>query len=98
MCTCPLYQHGLKKDLHMTSPFSNDSLFCCKLGKKLVVCVLIANTHLCHLINFLLNLAASNFAPDFTIISAGFDAARGDPLGGCDVRSDTGLELISLLH
>ncbi|KAG8476232.1 hypothetical protein CXB51_033045 [Gossypium anomalum] len=28
---------------------------------------------------------ASKFAPDFTIISAGFDAARGDPLGCCDV-------------
>ncbi|PKU64419.1 histone deacetylase 15 [Dendrobium catenatum] len=28
---------------------------------------------------------ASEFAPDITIISAGFDAARGDPLGGCDV-------------
>ncbi|XP_057517434.1 histone deacetylase 15 isoform X2 [Amaranthus tricolor] len=28
---------------------------------------------------------AQEFAPDFTIISAGFDAARGDPLGGCDV-------------
>ncbi|XP_074317228.1 histone deacetylase 15 isoform X2 [Silene latifolia] len=28
---------------------------------------------------------ALEFAPDFTIISAGFDAARGDPLGGCDV-------------
>ncbi|GMI76557.1 histone deacetylase 15 [Hibiscus trionum] len=28
---------------------------------------------------------ASEFAPDFTIISAGFDAACGDPLGGCDV-------------
>lgn len=28
---------------------------------------------------------ASEFAPDFTIISAGFDAARGDPLGGCDI-------------
>ncbi|KAL3748740.1 hypothetical protein ACJRO7_009906 [Eucalyptus globulus] len=28
---------------------------------------------------------ASAFAPDFTIISAGFDAARGDPLGCCDV-------------
>ncbi|KAK2968362.1 hypothetical protein RJ640_019500, partial [Escallonia rubra] len=27
----------------------------------------------------------SEFAPDFTIISAGFDAARGDPLGCCDV-------------
>lgn len=31
-------------------------------------------------------VAASEFAPDFTIISAGFDAARGDPLGCCDVR------------
>jgi len=31
--------------------------------------------------------AALEFAPDFTIISAGFDAARGDPLGGCDVRT-----------
>ncbi|KAK9066623.1 hypothetical protein SSX86_013946 [Deinandra increscens subsp. villosa] len=28
---------------------------------------------------------AHEFAPDFTIISAGFDAARGDPLGCCDV-------------
>ncbi|KAL9256642.1 Histone deacetylase 15-like protein [Drosera capensis] len=28
---------------------------------------------------------ALEFDPDFTIISAGFDAARGDPLGGCDV-------------
>ncbi|KAL3639341.1 Histone deacetylase 15 [Castilleja foliolosa] len=28
---------------------------------------------------------ASEFDPDFTIISAGFDAARGDPLGCCDV-------------
>ncbi|KAK6921129.1 Histone deacetylase domain [Dillenia turbinata] len=33
----------------------------------------------------LAGLVASEFAPDFTIISAGFDAARGDPLGGCDV-------------
>ncbi|KAJ6881939.1 hypothetical protein NC652_029476 [Populus alba x Populus x berolinensis] len=30
-------------------------------------------------------IAATEFAPDFTIISAGFDAARGDPLGCCDV-------------
>ncbi|XP_058107920.1 histone deacetylase 15 isoform X2 [Magnolia sinica] len=28
---------------------------------------------------------ALEFDPDLTIISAGFDAARGDPLGGCDV-------------
>ncbi|GMH21382.1 hypothetical protein Nepgr_023224 [Nepenthes gracilis] len=28
---------------------------------------------------------AQEFSPDFTIISSGFDAARGDPLGGCDV-------------
>lgn len=25
------------------------------------------------------------FAPDMIVISAGFDSARGDPLGGCDV-------------
>lgn len=30
--------------------------------------------------------SASEFNPDFTIVSAGFDAARGDPLGCCDVR------------
>lgn len=30
-------------------------------------------------------IAASAFAPELTIISAGFDAARGDPLGMCDV-------------
>ncbi|XP_073006215.1 histone deacetylase 15-like isoform X2 [Typha latifolia] len=28
---------------------------------------------------------ALEFAPDITIISAGFDAARGDPLGCCDI-------------
>ncbi|WOL15300.1 histone deacetylase 15 isoform X3 [Canna indica] len=28
---------------------------------------------------------ALEFAPDITIVSAGFDAARGDPLGCCDV-------------
>jgi acetoin utilization deacetylase AcuC-like enzyme len=26
--------------------------------------------------------------PDLTIISAGFDAARGDPLGGCDITPE----------
>ncbi|XP_062189050.1 histone deacetylase 15 isoform X2 [Phragmites australis] len=34
--------------------------------------------------NIVLPIAAE-FAPDITIISAGFDAARGDPLGCCDV-------------
>jgi histone deacetylase 6 len=29
--------------------------------------------------------ACREFAPDLVYISAGFDAARGDPLGGCDV-------------
>ncbi|CAH8354993.1 unnamed protein product [Eruca vesicaria subsp. sativa] len=28
---------------------------------------------------------ASAFSPDYVIVSAGFDAARGDPLGCCDV-------------
>ena len=33
--------------------------------------------------------AARNW-PDLVIVSAGFDAARGDPLGGCDItRQDT---------
>ncbi|KAL8150603.1 hypothetical protein V2J09_020411, partial [Rumex salicifolius] len=31
---------------------------------------------------------AQEFAPDFTIISSGFDAARGDPLGCCDITPD----------
>ncbi|KAK6154009.1 hypothetical protein DH2020_013648 [Rehmannia glutinosa] len=38
-----------------------------------------------YLLCFDLFLFASEFDPDFTIISAGFDAARGDPLGCCDV-------------
>ena len=29
-----------------------------------------------------------SFQPDLTIVSAGFDAARGDPLGGLDVTTD----------
>ena len=29
--------------------------------------------------------ACREFAPDLVYVSAGFDAARGDPLGGCDV-------------
>ncbi|XP_073037247.1 histone deacetylase 15-like isoform X1 [Primulina eburnea] len=37
---------------------------------------------------------ASEFDPDFTIISAGFDAARGDPLGCCDV-TPTGYALMT---
>ena len=28
---------------------------------------------------------ARRFAPDLILVSAGFDAARGDPLGGADV-------------
>jgi len=28
---------------------------------------------------------AKAFQPELTVISAGFDAARGDPLGGCDL-------------
>lgn len=31
--------------------------------------------------------SALEFNPDFTIISAGFDAARGDPLGCCNVSN-----------
>ena len=39
-----------------------------------------------HFSVFSCTIAAAEFAPDITIISAGFDAARGDPLGCCDVR------------
>jgi histone deacetylase 6 len=28
---------------------------------------------------------AAQFKPELTIISAGFDAAKGDPLGGCSI-------------
>ncbi|XP_052180001.1 histone deacetylase 15 isoform X2 [Diospyros lotus] len=40
---------------------------------------------------------ASEFAPDFTIISAGFDAARGDPLGCCDVTPDGFAQMAHML-
>ena len=30
---------------------------------------------------------AHEFNPDLVLISAGFDAARGDPLGGCDITA-----------
>ncbi|KAJ7956592.1 Histone deacetylase [Quillaja saponaria] len=41
---------------------------------------------------------ASEFAPDFTIISAGFDAARGDPLGCCDVTPDGYAQMTHMLN
>ena len=31
---------------------------------------------------------ASQFAPQLTIVSAGFDAARGDPMGGCEISPE----------
>lgn len=40
---------------------------------------------------------ARKFDPDLTIISAGFDAARGDPLGGCDVTPAGYAHMTSLL-
>lgn len=40
---------------------------------------------------------ASEFAPDITIISAGFDAARGDPLGCCDVTPDGYAQMTHML-
>ncbi|KAG0580183.1 hypothetical protein KC19_4G154200 [Ceratodon purpureus] len=40
---------------------------------------------------------ARQFEPDITIISAGFDAARGDPLGGCDVTPDGYAQMTSML-
>ncbi|XP_027329576.1 histone deacetylase 15 isoform X1 [Abrus precatorius] len=41
---------------------------------------------------------ASEFAPDFTIISAGFDAARGDPLGCCDVTPSGYAQMTRMLN
>ncbi|XP_015944226.1 histone deacetylase 15 [Arachis duranensis] len=41
---------------------------------------------------------ASEFAPDFTIISAGFDAARGDPLGCCDVTPSGYAQMTHMLN
>ncbi|GLT53065.1 hypothetical protein SLA2020_263610 [Shorea laevis] len=41
---------------------------------------------------------ASEFAPDFTIISAGFDAARGDPLGCCDVTPAGYAQMTHMLY
>ncbi|CAJ2634891.1 unnamed protein product [Trifolium pratense] len=41
---------------------------------------------------------ASEFAPDFTIISAGFDAARGDPLGGCDITPSGYAQMTHMLN
>ncbi|GAQ90206.1 Histone deacetylase complex catalytic component HDA1 [Klebsormidium nitens] len=40
---------------------------------------------------------AYQFAPDMTIISAGFDAAAGDPLGGCQVSPAGYAHMTSLL-
>uniref|UniRef100_A0A1D1Z292 histone deacetylase n=1 Tax=Anthurium amnicola TaxID=1678845 RepID=A0A1D1Z292_9ARAE len=41
---------------------------------------------------------AMEFAPDLTIISAGFDAARGDPLGCCDVTPDGYAQMTYMLN
>nr|XP_024387376.1 histone deacetylase 15-like isoform X2 [Physcomitrium patens]XP_024387378.1 histone deacetylase 15-like isoform X2 [Physcomitrium patens] len=40
---------------------------------------------------------ARQFEPDITIVSAGFDAASGDPLGGCDVTPEGYAQMTSLL-
>ncbi|KAJ0048262.1 hypothetical protein Pint_16417 [Pistacia integerrima] len=78
------------------------------LNGRVLVAVHNVYTNLCsslHFIYFKSNLmilqphliAASEFAPDFTIISAGFDAARGDPLGCCDVRIYLSRKIMQLL-
>lgn len=36
---------------------------------------------------------ATEFDPDLVIIAAGFDAAKGDMLGGCKVSTPTGREV-----
>lgn len=40
---------------------------------------------------------ARQFSPELTIVSAGFDAARGDPLGLCDVTPRYYAEMTSML-
>ncbi|KAG9456774.1 hypothetical protein H6P81_001282 [Aristolochia fimbriata] len=40
---------------------------------------------------------AKEYSPDLTIVSAGFDAARGDPLGGCDVTPAGYAEMTRML-
>ncbi|XP_062116943.1 histone deacetylase 15 isoform X2 [Humulus lupulus] len=41
---------------------------------------------------------ASEFSPDLTIISAGFDAARGDPLGCCEVTPSGYAKMTQMLN
>ncbi|KAJ7978838.1 Histone deacetylase [Quillaja saponaria] len=41
---------------------------------------------------------ASEFGPDLTIISAGFDAARGDLSGCCDVTPDGYAQMTHILN
>lgn len=36
---------------------------------------------------------ARQFNPDLVLVSAGFDAAKGDPLGGCSITPTGGLEI-----
>ncbi len=41
------------------------------------------------LLEYVIVPAASEFGPDLVLISAGFDAHRDDPLGGCRLESDS---------
>ena len=50
-----------------------------------------------HCWNQVLLPIAYAFDPDLVIVSAGFDAARGDPLGGCDVTPEGYAHLTHLL-
>ena len=38
-----------------------------------------------HAMDELIMPVATSFDPDIVLVSAGFDGARGDPLGGCDI-------------
>lgn len=42
-------------------------------------------------------LAPPQFNPELVLVSAGFDAARGDPLGGCQVSPECYAHLTHLL-
>eukprot|EP00039_Didymoeca_costata_P005577 m.82630 g.82630 ORF g.82630 m.82630 type:complete len:555 (+) comp12880_c1_seq1:31-1695(+) len=47
--------------------------------------------------NQILMPIAYGFNPDLVIVSAGFDAARGDPLGGCEVSPEGYAQLTHML-
>ena len=50
-----------------------------------------------HAFHHLVMPIAYEYSPDVVIISAGFDAAKGDPLGGCNVTPTGYAHMTSML-